>query len=89
MSIVSANFLLNHFLYSQDFTPIDIADGGLIRGLEERGRIEVDTQSYMNAIGRFAPASKFELIQLFFSVVSELPPKLDSNGDVTFRTKND
>ena len=64
---------MNYLFDSSDF-PKDLLDENLIRNANERGEISVDVASYMkNGGGRFANASNFELIQIFFENSTAVP----------------
>ncbi|MBY5635207.1 RTX toxin [Rhizobium leguminosarum] len=63
----------NYLFDSSDF-PDDLLDENLIRNANERGEITVDAASYMQTGGgRFANASMFELIQIFFENSTAVP----------------
>jgi Ca2+-binding RTX toxin-like protein len=87
--IVTASDILNMYLYGQENAPSDLLGENLIRPTSAETNIQVTTQSYMDKLGRFALPAQFELIQNFFSVLSTIPVKRDSNGNVTYYTKSE
>lgn len=85
-----ANKVVSRFLYNQDTPPITLADEALIRPAGVKGDpITVDTDAYMATVGRFALPSEFPIVQWFFNLFTNLPPKYDGAGNLTYYTKGE
>jgi hypothetical protein len=89
-SLEFANLVISRYLYDKDSPPANKADVALIRPNNTKGQpISVNTIDYMATVGRFARASEFPVVQWFFNLFNSIPPKLDSNGNITYYTKSD
>ncbi|MBD8066997.1 calcium-binding protein [Devosia sp. PTR5] len=58
--------IINMFLYGQEQSPPDKTSSSLIRGSGQTTALEISTAEFMAGPGRFAVASEFEIIRLFF-----------------------